>query len=46
MFFHSVLIQAVGTGFIIGELSDNHSLSGLKHSIGRVVLTPAVFTLL
>jgi flagellar protein FlaJ len=43
LFFHSALIMAVGTGLISGKLTDNSVLSGLKYSIGLVVLTVLIF---
>lgn len=46
LFFHSALIQAVGTGLLSGKLTDNSVLSGLKYSVGLVVLTVVVFALL
>jgi flagellar protein FlaJ len=44
LLFHSVLIQAVGTGFIAGKLSDNSIQSGLKYSIALVAITLLTFT--
>lgn len=46
LMFHSVLIQAIGTGLIAGKLSDDSVLSGLKYAIGLIVLTLIVFTLI
>lgn len=46
LLFHSALIQGVGTGLISGKLTDNSVLSGLKYSIGLVVLTVLVFAFL
>jgi flagellar protein FlaJ len=43
LFFHSALIQAVGTGVISGKLTANSVFSGLKYSIGLVALTVLVF---
>ncbi|WP_336135232.1 type II secretion system F family protein [Natronomonas amylolytica] len=43
LFFHSALIQAVGTGVISGKLTANSVFSGLKYSIGLVGLTVLVF---
>ena len=45
LFLHSALVQAVGTGLIIGELSDNDVRSGLKYSIVLVIVALAVFAL-
>ena len=45
LFFHSALVQAVGTGLIVGKLTDNRSLSGLKWSVGLVLVALAVFAL-
>jgi flagellar protein FlaJ len=46
LFFHSALIQAVGTGLLSGKLTDNSVLSGLKYSVGLVGLTVVVFAFL
>lgn len=46
LFFHSALIQAVGTGLITGKLGDNELLSGLKYSIVLVLVAVGVFTFL
>jgi flagellar protein FlaJ len=43
LFFHSAVVQAVGTGLITGKLSDNRVLTGLKYSIGLVLVALAVF---
>ena len=43
LFFHSVLIQGVGSGLLAGELADNDALSGLKYSILLVALATATF---
>ncbi|WP_435333634.1 type II secretion system F family protein [Haloarchaeobius sp. TZWWS8] len=45
LFFHSVIIMALGSGLLAGKLSDNDALSGLKYSIGLVVLSLATFVL-
>lgn len=46
LFFHSALIQGVGTGLLAGKLSDNRLLTGLKYSIAFVLLTIVVFSYL
>jgi flagellar protein FlaJ len=43
VFFHSALVQSVGTGLITGKLANDRVLSGLKYSIALVVLALAVF---
>lgn len=43
VFFHSALVQAVGTGLITGKLADDNVLSGLKYSIALVLLALLVF---
>jgi flagellar protein FlaJ len=43
LFFHSALLQGIGTGLIAGKLTDNRVLSGLKYSIALVVLSLVVF---
>jgi hypothetical protein len=46
LFFHSAIIQAFGTGLLAGKLVDNRLQSGLKYSIGLVLLSIATFALL
>ncbi|WP_276260278.1 type II secretion system F family protein [Haloglomus litoreum] len=46
LFFHSAIIQAVGTGLITGKLSDNRTLTGLKYSIALVLIAFGVFLLI
>lgn len=46
LFFHSALIQGIGTGLLAGKLSDNRLLTGLKYSIAFVLLTIVVFSYL
>jgi len=43
LFFHSVLIQGVGSGLLAGKLADNSVLSGLKYAIFMLVLALAAF---
>ena len=43
LFYHSALIQGVGSGLIAGKLADNSLLSGLKYSILLVVLAVVAF---
>ncbi len=43
LFLHSALVQAVGTGLIVGKLTDNRSLSGLKYSVALVLVALGVF---
>lgn len=43
VFFHSVLIQAFGTGLLAGKLSDNNALSGLKYGIALSLVALGVF---
>ena len=43
LFFHSALVQAVGTGLITGKLTNDRVLSGLKFSIALVLVSLAVF---
>ncbi|MDZ7687137.1 MAG: type II secretion system F family protein [Halobacteriales archaeon] len=45
LFFHSVVVQAVGNGLIAGKISDNDLLSGLKYSIGFLIAGTAAFVL-
>ncbi|WP_267640496.1 type II secretion system F family protein [Haloarchaeobius amylolyticus] len=45
LFFHSVIIMAVGSGMLAGKLSDNDTLSGLKYSIGLTLVAVATFVL-
>ncbi len=46
IFFHSALIQAVGSGLLAGKLADNDALAGLKYGIALVVLTLGAFALI
>ena len=46
LLFHSVLIQAVGTGLIAGKLSEDSILSGLKYAVALIAVTLVVFTLI
>jgi flagellar protein FlaJ len=43
LFYHSALIQGIGSGLIAGKLADNSLLSGLKYSILLVVLAVVAF---
>ena len=46
LFFHSAIIQGIGTGLITGKLSDNQVLTGLKYSIALVLIALGVFVVL
>ena len=46
LFFHSAIIQSIGTGLITGKLSDNQVLTGLKYSIALVLIALGVFVVL
>jgi len=46
LFFHSAIMQGIGTGLITGKLSDNQVLTGLKYSIALVLVALAVFVVL
>ncbi|MFB6172098.1 MAG: type II secretion system F family protein [Haloarculaceae archaeon] len=46
VFFHSALIQGIGSGLLAGKLADDDILSGLKYSILLVLITLAVFLLI
>jgi len=43
VFFHSVLIQGIGSGLLAGKLAENEILGGLKYSIVLVILSTIVF---
>ncbi|WP_411967086.1 type II secretion system F family protein [Haloferax sp. YSSS75] len=45
VFFHSALIQAVGSGLLAGKLADNSALSGLKYALGLSALALVAFAL-
>lgn len=45
LFLHSALLQGFGSGLIAGKLAENDVLSGLKYSIGLVLLTLVAFVL-
>jgi flagellar protein FlaJ len=46
VFFHSALIQGIGSGLLAGKLAENNVLAGLKFSIILAVLTLGVFILI
>ncbi|QLD87523.1 type II secretion system F family protein [Natronomonas salina] len=46
VFFHSALIQGIGSGLLAGKLAENDVLSGVKYSIGLVAITLTVFALI
>ncbi|MFQ3320062.1 MAG: flagellar protein FlaJ [Natronomonas sp.] len=46
VFFHSALIQGIGSGLLAGKLAENNALAGLKYSIALVTITLVVFTLI
>jgi len=46
VFFHSALIQGIGSGLLAGKLAENDVLAGLKYSIGLVLVTLAVFIII
>lgn len=43
LLFHSVLIQAIGTGLIAGKLTEDSILSGLKYGIVLIAMSLVVF---
>lgn len=43
IFYHSTVIQALGSGLLAGQLGRNDVLSGLKFSIALLVIATAVF---
>jgi len=46
LFFHSVLVQGVGSGLLAGKLTDNSLLTGLKYSVLLVALSVIAFTVI
>jgi flagellar protein FlaJ len=46
VFFHSALVQGIGSGLLAGKLAENDAMAGLKYSIALVVLTLGVFLFL
>jgi flagellar protein FlaJ len=46
VFFHSALVQAVGSGLLAGKLAENDALAGLKYSLLLVGVAIGVFTFL
>lgn len=46
LFYHAVIVQALGTGLISGLLSDNSIQTGLKYSIALILLAFLTFTVL
>jgi flagellar protein FlaJ len=43
VFFHSALIQGIGSGLLAGKLAENDVLAGLKYSLVLATLTLVVF---
>jgi flagellar protein FlaJ len=43
VFFHSALIQGIGSGLLAGKLAENNVMAGLKYSIAIVLLATGVF---
>lgn len=43
LFFHSAIIQAVGSGLLAGKLVENNALNGLKYSILLVLVASGAF---
>lgn len=46
LFFHSALLQGVGSGILAGKLAENTVLSGLKYGIGLALLSVVVFAVI
>ena len=46
LFFHSAVIQGIGSGLLAGKLVENRALSGLKYGIALVIVAVATFTLI
>jgi flagellar protein FlaJ len=46
VFYHSTVIQALGSGLLAGQLGTNEVLSGLKFSIVLILLSTGVFMIL
>jgi flagellar protein FlaJ len=46
VFFHSALIQGLGSGLIAGKLAENEALAGLKYGIALVLVTTGLFVVL
>lgn len=44
VFYHSTIIQALGSGLLAGQLGKNEVLAGLKYSILLMLVSTAVFT--
>lgn len=44
LFYHAVLVQAIGCGLLTGMLSANDPMAGLKYSVGLVLLATVVFS--
>jgi flagellar protein FlaJ len=43
IFYHSTVIQAIGSGLLAGQLGRNDVLSGLKYSVVLLIIATAVF---
>jgi flagellar protein FlaJ len=46
LFFHSVVVQAIGNGVIAGKIGDDKVLSGLKYSIAFLIIGTLAFVFL
>jgi len=46
LFFHSALVQGLGSGLIAGKLAENELLAGLKYGVALVLLTTGLFLVL
>jgi len=46
VFYHSTIIQALGSGLLAGQLSKNEVTAGLKYSLILMIISTAVFTFL
>lgn len=46
LFYHSTVVQAFGAGLIAGQMGSDDIMSGLKYSLGMVVVSTIVFMLI
>ncbi|MEM7825076.1 MAG: type II secretion system F family protein [Candidatus Aenigmatarchaeota archaeon] len=46
LFFFMCLVQAISSGFVIGEIAENKALAGIKHSLILAAIVFGTFTIL
>ncbi|AKB17024.1 integral membrane protein [Methanosarcina sp. WWM596] len=44
LMYHSILVQAITSGLIVGKMEQGSVYMGLKYSVSMMIITYAVFT--